>query len=170
MLRELLGGTRGVEMRYEQSSPSRLGVKLSGGDLPATASSYLAAYKGVGLLGCFAECAPDSADSVARTVMQAMSELASSAVPSDELQRAKQHVKVDAALARESRTGAYQAAVSELVATGAVASLADVFARVDAVTAEDVKRVAAAALARPSLASLGRISRVPYLADLVAKA
>ncbi len=86
-----------------------------------------------------------------------------------EIARAKAQLKVSLLSALETPGGRIERNARQILAWGRVIPAAEVIAKVDAVTVEDVRRVAATMLAgSPTLAAIGPIAGLPSLERIAA--
>lgn len=144
---EALGG--GMASRLFQTIREERGLAYS-------VYAYADYYAGAGLLGLyFGVDGENAAEAVAlaRAEITAMAER----VEDIELARAKSMLKAMRVMGQESPAGRIESASNQLLTFGEVISTAEIKARVDAVSAADIRRCAQRALATsaPSLAVVG---------------
>lgn len=90
-------------------------------------------------------------------------------VEADEIARAKAQLKVSLLTALEAPSGRIERNARQLLAWGRVIPAAEIVAKVDAVTVDEVRAAGRAVLAgAPTLAAIGPIRRLPPLAALTA--
>ena len=147
VLNAVLGG--GMSSRLFQEVRERRGLAYS-------VYSFASGYSDAGWFGLYAGCTPAKTDEVVRLLADGLEELAEGGVADDELARAKGQVGGGLVLgledsgSRMSRLGR-----AELV-HGAFVSIEEILAAVRAVTADDVRALAAELAAGPrSLAVVG---------------
>ncbi len=146
-----LGG--GMSSRLFQSVREQRGLAYS-------VYSYAASHADTGLFGVYAGCAPGKVASVLDLVRSELASVASNGVGDEEVRRGKGAVRGSLVLGLED-TGDRMSRLgkAELV-HGEVLTIEQLLARIDAVTPDDVRAVAADVLTRPlSLAVLGRTGR-----------
>jgi predicted Zn-dependent peptidase len=133
VLDTVLGG--GSSSRLFQEIRENRGLAYSIG-------SYLQAYDGAGLFTVDAGTAPENLNLVLDLISEEVARLRADGPSAAELARAKTQIKVGIALASESTSFRMQhLAVSDLY-WGRVLPFAEIIERLDAVTAEDVYRLA----------------------------
>ncbi|HMK97722.1 MAG TPA: pitrilysin family protein [Acidimicrobiales bacterium] len=147
VLDHVLGG--GMSSRLFQSIREERGLAYN-------VYSYRSGYQGTGDFAVYAGTAPQRAEEVVHVVTEELDQMAAEGPTEEELRAAKSHIRGATALgledsgARMSRLGRSQ------LAHGRVPSLAELDAQVNAVTKEDLARVAAEVLGSPrSLVVLG---------------
>lgn len=129
----ILGGGAGSRLFQEVREKRGLAYHIA---------SYLEAYEGAGLLTVEAGTGPETFSQVMELVEEEVARLRREGPTDEELDRAKTQLKVSLALAMESTSFRMQhLAMSEIV-WGRVWSFREIAERVDAVTAEDVHRLA----------------------------
>jgi predicted Zn-dependent peptidase len=146
-LNNVLGG--GMSSRLFQQIREQRGLAYS-------VYSYTAQYADTGLFGVYAGCAPGKVDEVLALTREELTRVARDGITDEEIERGKGMLKGAVVLgledtgSRMSRLGKGELLYDELL------SVDDVLARVDAVTPEAVRRIAAELLVRPmSLAVIG---------------
>lgn len=135
-----LGG--GMSSRLFQEVREKRGLAYS-------VYSFASHFADAGLFGVYAGCAPRRADEVLALCREQLELIAASGITDDELARAKGQSRGSLVLGMED-TGSRMSRIgkSELM-HGELLSVDEVLARVNAVTREDVRGVAADLLARP---------------------
>jgi predicted Zn-dependent peptidase len=150
VLNNALGG--GMSSRLFQEIRERRGLAYS-------VYSYTSHHQDAGMFGIYAGCAPGKVDEVLRVCRDELSAAADKGVSDDEIDRAKGQLRGSLVLGLED-TGAQMSRIgkAELV-HGEVLDVDELLARIDAVTPDDVREVAADVLHRPL--SLGIIGPFP---------
>lgn len=104
---------------------------------------------------------------VSKVLKAAVESLKSPKITDAELNRAKKQLIFSLVASYESGAGLLENITNQAVTTGQVRPLEKLFAAVDAVSVEDVKKAAnQVACSKLSLASYGNVSTTPYLDDL----
>jgi len=143
----------GMSSRLFQSVREQRGLAYS-------VYSYASSHADTGLFGVYAGCAPGKVASVLDLVRSELASVASAGVSDDEVRRSKGAVRGSLVLGLED-TGDRMSRLgkAELV-HGELLTIEQLLARIDAVTPDDVRAVAADVLSRPlSLAVLGKTGR-----------
>lgn len=147
VLNAALGG--GMSSRLFQEVREKRGLAYS-------VYSYAAQYADTGLVGVYAGCLPGKVDQVLGVVREQLSEVAAHGITEEELQRGKGQMRGNLVLGLED-TGSRMSRIAkaELV-YGELPSVSELVARIDAVTLDEVRAVAAELLdAPPTLAVVG---------------
>jgi predicted Zn-dependent peptidase len=146
----ILGG--GSSSRLFQEIRENRGLAYSIG-------SYVQAYDGAGLFSVDAGTAPENLDLVLDLIGQEVERLRTDGPTPAELERAKVQTKVGIALASESTSFRMQHLALSDVYWGRVMSFAEIIEQIEAVTAEDVYRVAQQAFAagQQALVAIGPV-------------
>lgn len=157
MLNSVLGG--GMSSRLFQEVREKRGLAYS-------VYSFAGSYSDAGLMGLYAGCSPKKAPQVARLMLDEFHRMGADGITDDELRRARGQLGGASALALEdSDTRMTRLGRSELT-FGEFADLDETLRRLDAVTASDVRDLAAELVARPlSIAAVGTVD-VDALAGL----
>ena len=134
---EMLGG--GMSSRLFQEARERLGLAYA-------IDGFGEAYADVGVLGVYAGCAPADAGRLAETAAGEIRALAGE-VGVAELTRAKAQLKASIFMGRESLAARAEQAAAQQLAFGRLLAGAEMAAAIEAVTAEDIARLAARILA-----------------------
>src|SRR6185295_5463398 len=104
--------------------------------------SNLTAYSDAGMLTVYAGCANDKVAEVVELSLAELRELRKTAVPADELRRAKDHLKGSLMLNLESTASRMSHLARQFIFFGRYYTLDELTAAIEAVTAESVQRVA----------------------------
>ncbi len=110
-------------------------------------------YSDAGRISVFAGCAPADAAEVVKVTQGIWRDLASVGPTEAELARARAVAAASYAMAAEAPAMRAGSAAYELLAFDRLIRIEDVLHRIDSVTADDVRRIAAAALAGPAIAA-----------------
>ncbi|MDQ7819932.1 MAG: pitrilysin family protein [Armatimonadota bacterium] len=153
VLDHLLGG--GMSSRLFQEIREKRGLVYS-------IASYAAAYRDGGLFVIYAGMSPGAGPEVVRLVLEELDRVRTDPVPDAELRRAKESLKGSLMLGLESTGSRMSMLARSLIYHGRVVSLDELLARIDAVTSEDVQRMAQRLL-RPEGLSLAAIG--PFRSD-----
>jgi predicted Zn-dependent peptidase len=149
----LLGG--GMSSRLFQELRERRGLCYS-------VFAYAAAYADAGLLNIYVATAPAKVNEAWRVTADTVAGLVRK-VGEEEVRRAKAQLKAGLVMNLESTSGRADQMARQFLAFGRVPDIAEITARIDAVTPADVERLAGAILGRRQLASaavgaLGRLA------------
>jgi predicted Zn-dependent peptidase len=157
VLNSVLGG--GMSSRLFQEIREKRGLAYS-------VYSFAASYADAGLVGLYAGCTPKKAPQVAGLMLDEFRKLADGGITAEELSRAQGQLGGSSALALEdSDTRMTRLGRSELT-MGEFADLDETLRRIAAVTADDVRDLAAELASRPlSIAAVGAVD-ADALADL----
>jgi predicted Zn-dependent peptidase len=151
ILNTILGGS--MSSRLFQNVREKRGLVYS-------ISSGVAAYSDAGLLSVYAGTRLDSVDEVVRLTVEEFRRLKGEPVPADELRRAKDHLKGSLMLSLENTGSRMSHLARQQIYFGRQFSLDELLAGIEAVSADDVQRVAAdlfrGELALSLLGNLGR--------------
>jgi len=144
---EILGG--GMSSRLFQELREERGLVY-------TVDAYADTYEDTGVLGVYAGCAAEDAAEAARLTGVELRRLAARVEPA-ELARAKAQLKGQLAMSREAPLHRAEQAAGQVLLFGRVLDPADLAREVEAVTAEDLARIGAAAVGsgRAAVATLG---------------
>jgi predicted Zn-dependent peptidase len=104
--------------------------------------SNLTAYSDAGMVTVYAGCATDKVPEVVDLTLAELRELRATAVPDEELRRAKDHLKGSLMLSLESTSSRMSHLAREEIYFGRHFTLDDLLSRIEAVTTGDVQRVA----------------------------
>jgi predicted Zn-dependent peptidase len=104
--------------------------------------SNMAAYSDAGMLTIYAGCAADKVGEVVDLTLAELRELRRAPVPDEELTRAREHLKGSLMLSLESTSSRMSNLARQEIYFGRHFTLDEVLASIEAVTAEDVQRVA----------------------------
>lgn len=119
--------------------------------LAYSVSSGLAAYRDAGALTVYAGCDASGVREVLELVVAELRQLRREPVPSDELQRARDHLKGNLVLGLESTTSRMSQLARSEIYFGRQINLAEHLERIDRVSAGDVQRVASELFAHGAL-------------------
>ena len=147
VLNAVLGG--GMSSRLFQEVREKRGLAYS-------VYSYHAQYADTGLFGVYAGCQPDKVDQVLALVRAELEKVAAGGITGEELLRGRGQLRGGLVLGLED-TGSRMSRIgkSELV-YGELLGVGDLLSRIEAVTLDDVRAVAAHVLAAPpTLAVIG---------------
>jgi predicted Zn-dependent peptidase len=118
-------------------------------------------YSDSGLFGFYAGSADRDAAEVAAASINCLAE-AAHGVSETEIRRAKAQMKVSMVAALESPGARAQQIARQMQVYGRPVSIEEMMARIDAVSAEDVRKTGAAMLrSRPTVATIGAVGKVP---------
>ena len=147
VLNNVLGG--GMSSRLFQEIRERRGLAYS-------VYSYSSQYADSGLFAVYAGCAPGKVDEVLELIRAELAEVAAHGITEAELARGKGMAKGSYVLGLEDTGSRMSRLAKGELLFGDLLSVDDLLARVDAVDAEQVNRLAADLLSRPmSLAVVG---------------
>ena len=144
MLNTVLGGS--MSSRLFQNIREKRGLAYA-------VSSGLETYRDTGMLTVYVGCAADVVPEVIDLVVAEMRSLAREPLPADELQRAKDHLKGNLVLGLESTGSRMSQLARSEIYFGRQIGVTENLARVDAITAGDVQRVAADLFSNGNLAA-----------------
>ena len=144
VLNAVLGGS--MSSRLFQNIREKRGLAYA-------VNSGLESYSDTGMLTVYVGCAAASVREVIDLVVAEMQELASAALPDDELQRARDHLKGNLVLGLESTASRMAQLARSEIYFGRQFDVTEILARVDAITADDVRRVAADLFSNGNLAA-----------------
>jgi predicted Zn-dependent peptidase len=147
VLNNALGG--GMSSRLFQEIREKRGLAYS-------VYSYSSQYADAGLFGVYAGCSPDRADEVLRLIREQLEEVASKGLADDEVLRGKGQAKGGLVLGLED-TGSRMSRVGKgELAYGDILEVDEIIRRIDVVTPDDIRQVAAELLTGPlSLGAIG---------------
>lgn len=150
VLNSVFGG--GMSSRLFQEVREKRGMAYS-------VYSFAAGYSDAGIMGLYAGCSPKRAADVAELMLAEFRRLAADGISDEELVRARGQLGGASALALEdSDTRMSRLGRSELT-LGEFSDLDETLRRIDAVTASDVRELAAELVTRPlSTAAVGPVS------------
>jgi len=104
--------------------------------------SFSSMYAETGLSGVYFGCRPERLETVMETVGRELVRLSTELVPEDELRRAKEHLKGRVILGLESTSSRMTRLGKGILTNTEILSLDELAERIDAVTGEDVLRLA----------------------------
>ncbi len=121
--------------------------------LAYTIDASIDQYSDVGRISVYAGCATKDASEVARITRDIWSQLAVDGPTEAELARARAVAAANYAMAAEAPAMRAGSAAYELLTFGRLVAVEEVLGKIDAVTAADIRRVAAEGLAKPATAA-----------------
>jgi predicted Zn-dependent peptidase len=149
VLNTVLGGS--MSSRLFQNVRERRGLAYS-------ISSGIAAYSDAGALSVYAGTSLEAAPLVVRLTLEEMRRLAGEPLRADELRRAKDHLKGGLLLSLESTVSRMSHAARQEIAFGQQLPVGAILAGIEAVSADDVERLAASMFAgRVAASALGNL-------------
>ena len=104
--------------------------------------SNLSTYTDAGMISIYAGCAADKVDEVVAVALGELRSLRDAAVPAEELRRAKDHLKGSVMLSLENTSARMSHLARQEMAFRRHISFDEMLAEIEAVSAEDVQRVA----------------------------
>ena len=141
LLNTVLGGS--MSSRLFQNVREKRGLVYS-------ISSGVTAYSDTGLVTVYAGTRPESAREVVRLTLEEIRRLRDEPLAAEELRRAKDHVKGGLLLSLESSGARMNHLARQELSFGRQLTLDEILASVEAVSADDVQRVAAEVFERTS--------------------
>lgn len=141
---EIYGG--GMASRLFQELRDKRGLAY-------TVDASIEQYSDCGRFTVYAGCAPKDAVEVSKLSVGIWSDLAAKGPTPLELDRAKAVMKAGFVMAIETPSARAGSAAHELLTFDRLVPVEEVLARIDAVTADEVRRIAAEALAKPGIAA-----------------
>ncbi len=133
LIDSILGG--GMSSRLFQEVREKRGLAYS-------ISSYEIMYANAGVFGVYAGCSPKHADQVVDLVIQELSKVKAEGFTEDELKRSKDQLRGGMLLSMETPRHRMSRMARNELYFGRLISPDEVIAEMDAVTLEDIKRVA----------------------------
>ncbi|WP_146339446.1 pitrilysin family protein [Nesterenkonia sp. NBAIMH1] len=133
LMHAILGG--GMSSRLFQEVRERRGLAYN-------TYSFSAPYTDVGYYGLYAGCMPEKVDTVTQVMMEQLERIASEPVGSEELTRAKGQLRGGTVLGMEDTASRMQRLGKAELVRGEFVDISDSLAEIDAVTADDITRVA----------------------------
>lgn len=137
---EIFGG--GMSSRLFQEIREKRGLAY-------TIDAYNETWSDIGRIGIYCATAPDRAGEASEAIAEILIDLAQSGPRPEELARAKAMLKAQILMGAEQPLGRLEWMAAQIFARGTVMRLAEIAARVDAVTAADLRDIAARAAAGP---------------------
>jgi predicted Zn-dependent peptidase len=160
LLSTLLGG--GMSSRLFQEVREKRGLVYS-------VYSFNSPFMDGGLFGIYAGTGEKEAEDLVPVTIEELRKVQSS-VSTAELDRARAQVKASLLMSLESTGSRCEQIARQLQVHGRVIPTPETVAKINAVTTADVQRAAARHFsARPTLAALGPVDRVPKLGDITDK-
>jgi predicted Zn-dependent peptidase len=153
LLNTLLGG--GMSSRLFQNIRERQGLAYA-------VFSELSAYRDTGCLSIYAGTSPETAKQVVALIMKEFQQLKQERVPEEELRRAKDHLKGSLMLSLESTSSRMSNLARQEMYFQRFFTLDEIVESIEAVTADDLQRVARAFFdpKQIALAMLGNLENV----------
>ena len=140
LVNDAIGG--GMSSRLFQEIREKRGLVYS-------VYSYHSMFAQTGSYVVYAGTAPSRALEVTALITKELEDVAEKGITEEELERAKSHLKGSMVLGQEETSSRMNRLGKSEIAHGEVISLDEVLERIDAVTAEDAREVAADVLTRP---------------------
>jgi predicted Zn-dependent peptidase len=161
LLSSILGG--GMSSRLFQELREKRGLCYA-------IFSFASAYQDTGLLNVYAATSPENArdlSDVATDVMLSMTDRVEEA----ELARAKAQIKAGLVMSLESATGRADQIARQFLSFGRVPEIADLVARIEGVTRDDIKKLAGDILisTRPAISAVGSLKYLATQERIAAK-
>ncbi len=141
---EIFGG--GMSSRLFQEIREKRGLAY-------TIDSYNETWSDIGRIGIYCATAPARAGEAADAIAEILLDLAEHGPRPDELARARTMLKAQILMGAEQPLGRLEWMAAQIFARGTVMRLSEIAARVDAVSAADVREIAARAAAGPIAAA-----------------
>lgn len=117
--------------------------------------SFTASYHDGGLLGIYAGTGQEELAKLVPVICDQLTEIAGS-VTAEELNRARAQLRAGTLMARESTSSRAESLAQQMLVHGRPIPVAEILQKLDAVTLDDIKRLAQEApLAQPTVVSLG---------------
>jgi len=131
--------------------------------------SNIASYSDAGMLTVYAGCATEKLAEVVELTLAELRLLRDEAVPAEELQRAKDHLKGSLMLSLESTSSRMSHQAREEIYFGRHFTLDEMLGDIDRVTVEDVRDVAGDLFQPEALVAtvVGPVADAPFAADLL---
>jgi predicted Zn-dependent peptidase len=147
VVNQAIGG--GMSSRLFQEIREKRGLAYS-------VFSYHGMYAEAGLFTVYAGTTPSRAEEVLNVIRSELDDVASGGLTAEEFERAKGHMKGALVLALEDTSGRMSRLGKSEIAQGEILSVDETLDRIERVTLEDARRVAATVLQRPmALAVIG---------------
>jgi len=105
-------------------------------------NTFVSSYERTGLVGVYAALSPKHTQKAADIIFDEMTSLKRKKVPDDELRSAKEQLKGNIVLSLESTSGRMHRLARSILSLGRVETLSTVMKHIDAVTADDILRLA----------------------------
>jgi predicted Zn-dependent peptidase len=151
ILNTVLGGS--MSSRLFQNVREKRGLVYS-------ISSGVSAYSDAGILTIYAGTSLDSVDEVVRLSLDELRRMKGERLPDDELRRAKDHLKGSLMLSLENTGSRMSHLARQEIYFGRTFKLDEILAGIEAVTAEDIPRVAGELFrGRVTMSVLGNLGR-----------
>lgn len=123
--------------------------------------SFTSAYDDGGLFGLYAGTGEEEVPELMDVVCDELRRAADEPMDEDEIARARAQIKAGVLMSLESTSSRAERLARQLMVFGRPIPVTEVAAKIDAVTAEDLRRVAGRMLASPpTLAALGPVARL----------
>ena len=162
LLSSILGG--GVSSRLFQEVREKRGLCY-------TVYSYIADHEDTGLLGLYTALSPETEGEALSTLCRVAAELAEHGPQADELDRAREQTKANLLMGLESTQARMSHMGTAMLLRGKVATMDEVLAAYDAVTAEQVRDLAGRIFdfGRASLSAVGKVRTDADYGDALAQ-
>eukprot|EP00946_MAST-07B_sp_MAST-7B-sp1_P002810 g2810.t1 len=145
---------------------STSGARLTPGD---GASSFAATYSDAGIVGVFGSSDAAGSSQLVSKLCGTLKGAAAEAPTEAEVSRARNQLKATVAQNLSTRGGVFSDLGTQVLNTGGVQSSADLYAKIDSITAADIQGAAKVALAsKPTVVSVGNIDNVPSFESIEA--
>jgi processing peptidase subunit alpha len=133
-----------------------------------SAEAFNMFHEETGLVGLSGSAPPEKARDVTRVLAEHMARLALEPVTDEELSRARNMLKCNVLTQLESRLVLFEDIGRQILTYGKREGTAEMCAKIDAVTAQDIQEIARKAITKPpTLASVGEnISNVPAYEEI----
>lgn len=158
VLRALLGGESSVKWSAGLSPLSKISENVAG----ANSSAFNLTFSDSGLFGAYVTAPHDKVTATVKETINAFKEIAGS-VKEEDLQKAVAKAKFEAANALESRAASHEAISAQLLSSGKIQTLDEVFSALDNVKAASVSEAAEKLLkSKPTTVAVGDVHKLPY--------
>ena len=162
MLMQIMLGSFDRKDGLGRNHASRLGQEIGDKELAHSVNTFNTSYKDTGLFGVYMVCPDLKADDLMWTVMNNLVRLVHA--PSDEeVQRAKLHLKASMLMGLDGHSNVAEDIGRQLLTYGRRMTPAEMFHRIDSITAADIRATAAKFIndQEHALAAVGGIHGLP---------
>ena len=161
LMASILGG--GMSSRLFQEVRERRGLCYS-------TFAHVSAYADSGLMQVYAGTAPGAAAEFTAVAAEIVQSLAGT-ITSEELNRARAQVKASLVMSLESPSGRADQIARQFLSYGRVPEVSDILARIDAVTTQDISRIASATFSSQKVvrAAVGATSLLAKSGNIAAR-